>query len=182
MPLCTLHLLSLGGSNNVEPFLKHLAADPSIKVIVASKPRFLVARPKATDVLQLTEHAYNLVLLLQTADGAIPESLRGHIDHEYKVFCGIPSKLLAGYPEKNRRLRQEARTAGLTGSLDRSRLAESSQNLEFSSGLQDSMEALLKEHQGPVTMLNLLKFNKDGKSTYYKYGQACLVFLSSRKV
>lgn len=84
---------------------------------------------------------------------------------------GIPGKLLSAYPEKNARLIKEAPSAGLTGSLDNPKMPDSSQNLELSPDMLEFMEQLLKEHTGPVTMLNLLKFKPNGKQSYYEYGQ-----------
>lgn len=172
MPLLSLHLLRLESTCGAEDFLKQLhTTDSNIEIIVASKPRYLVVRPTTQDVASLADSEYDLMLLLRGKDGSLPASLRRLIQYEYKLFVGVPSKLLSNYPEKNRRLLKEAPLAKLTGSLDNPKMPESSQNLELSPDLLRFMKEI--ESSGPVTMLNLLNFTKDGKPSYYQYGQAC---------
>lgn len=175
MPLLTLHLLQLQQCS-AEDFLKKLhQTEPATKIVVASKPRYLVVHVNKQDVSDLNNKQYDLMLLLQGKEGAIPSFLKSHVKFEYKINVGIPSKLLASYPEKNQKLLKEAPLAQLTGSLDNPKMPESSQNLELSPDLLKFMKS--NENTGPVTMLNLLRFNKDGKPSYYQYGQVCCCVL-----
>lgn len=171
MPLLNFHLLRLKDDIQPQTFLAHLQkADPSTKVIVASKPRHFVVKTTTQDA-EVLNKPWDLMLLLQGSQNSLPDSVSQHISSQYTLPVGIPSKLLSAYPEKNARLIKEASSAGLTGSLDNPQMPDSSQKLELSPELLKFMEQLLKEHDGPVTMLNLLKFKPDGKQSYYQYGQ-----------
>ncbi|CAD0093674.1 unnamed protein product [Aureobasidium vineae] len=171
MPLLNFYLLRLKNDPQPHTFLTHLQkADPSIKVIVASKPRHFVVKATTQDADVLNK-PWDLMLLLQGPNAALPDSILQHVSAKYTLPVGIPSKLLSAYPEKNARLIKEASSAGLTGSLDNPKMPDSSQKLELSPELLKFMEQLLKEHDGPVTMLNLLKFKPNGKQSYYQYGQ-----------
>lgn len=171
MPLLNFYLLRLKDDIQPHTFLSHLQkADPSTKVIVASKPRHFVVKTTIQDADVLNK-SWDLMLLLQGSNDSLPDSVSRHISSKYSLPVGIPSKLLSTYPEKNATLIREASTAGLTGSLDNPQMPDSSQKLELSPELLEFMKQLLKEHDGPVTMLNLLKFKPNGKQSYYQYGQ-----------
>jgi len=60
----------------------------------------------------------------------------------------------------------------LTGSLDKPRIADSSQGLELSEELRAWVEGFAKteEGKGAVSMLNLLAFREGMKDEYLKYG------------
>jgi len=179
MPLLTLHLLSLKGSVQREYVLDQLSQErPQVETVVASIPRYWVVKPEKDDVAFLSNTRWDLMLLLKTSDGALPTSIQSKIVREYKVTVGIPSKLLAKYPETNRQLLEQASSVPLTGALDNYKVPESSQNLELSPDLHQFMDDLDKDHPGPVTMLNLLHFKPDGKSSYYQYGQVGLLLNS----
>ena len=178
MPLLTLHLLSLFGSSSREDVLKQLLNErPSVETIVASLPRYWVIKPERNDTHTLVNTRWDLMLLLKTPDGQLPASVRSKTVREYVVCLGIPSKLLAGYEQKNRSLLEHAPSVPLTGSLDNFQPSTSSQNLELSPDLFNFMNDMVRDHDGPVTMLNLLHFKHDGKSEYYKYGQVSTIFL-----
>jgi hypothetical protein len=178
MPALTLHLLALkDGSVDAPAFVKKLKDAPGVNVIVASRPRHIVIHPTALDSRPLATQRWNLMLLLQPTQSrdqstVIPASLQSAIDAEYRILVGIPSKLLASYGERDAQLKHEA-PPPLTGSLEkiRSSSKETSQNLEVSPQLLAFMDELSKEHDKPVTMLNLLHFNPDGKQSYFQYGQ-----------
>lgn len=133
MPLLTLRLLRLRSS--AERFAQLLFKEPGVQIVVASKPRYLVVRPTKNDVPSLAGVDYDLMLLLRTENESIPSSLRSIIQQEYKIIVGIPSKLLSAYPQRNRKLLEQAPYAKLTGSLDNPHVPESSQNLELSPNL-----------------------------------------------
>lgn len=173
MPLLSLHLLQLRSKTTAENYVQRLlSTEPSVEVVVASKPRYLVIRPTKQDVTHLADTSYDLMILARAPNETLPESLRSDIQREYKVVVGIPSKLLSSYPQRNRKLLAESSSAGLTGSLDSPIVPESSQNLELSPQLLEFMKKM--EHR-PVTMLNLLHFNSGGKPSYYQYGQVRLL-------
>lgn len=136
---------------------------------MASKPVYTVVRPTKQDVSSLDQAAeFDLMLLIRAPGDTIPTSLQSYVKREYKVFAGIPSKILTTYPQTNRKLLDESPSAGLTGSLDNPAVPDSSQNLELSPDLLSFMK---KQKHTPMTMLNLLHFKPDGKPSYYQYGQ-----------
>lgn len=180
MPLLTLHLLSLQPDTNPKQFADSIrtSRDVDADVVVASRARQPVVRPKSLDAQHLLDTRWDLLILLQSRSGSSTDpnpSLRSvfpsTIRDEYSIFVGVPSKLLSSYPAQDAKLKREAARAPLTGALDKTRGKSSSQNLELSPDLLAFMDELVKEHDGPVTMLNLLQFNSGGKPEYYKYGQ-----------
>jgi hypothetical protein len=173
MPLLNLHLINLKDNISPQTFLTNLQqADSSIKIIVSSKPRYPVVKSSSQDAA-LLNRPWDLMLLLHSPQPSLslPKSIQQHIASEYSLPVGIPSKLLSNYAQRNAQLVKEAPSAGLTGSLDNPKMPDSSQKLELSPDLLTFMGELMKEHDGPVTMLNLLKFKPGGKESYYQYGQ-----------
>ena len=188
MPLLTLHLLSLQPGTNPKQFADSIRRSPDVSadVVVASRARHPVVRPKFLDAHQLLDTKWDLLLLLQSRSASssgpnpsLQKVFPNTISKEYSVFVGIPSRLLSSFPAQNAKLKLEAAMAPLTGALDKARGKSSSQNLELSPDILAFMDELTREHHGPVTMLNLLHFNPGGKPEYYKYGQVgqCLVSL-----
>jgi len=175
MPLMTLHLIRLHLDADIKKFLRALGEDRELNLVVASQPRFLVIRPTRVDVNPLTAKAWDLMLLLSSPDNAIPTPLRPAICEEYKIHVGVPSKVLSTYRQRNQSLIRNASQIPLTGALDKAQARDSSQSLELSPDLIAFMNELSKEHDKPVTMLNLLNFQHGGKTKYYQYGQVCLL-------
>lgn len=149
--------------------------------MVASRPRHTVVEPTALDGNPLATQKWDLLVLLQTPDStppSLPNDLQQAIRNEYKIVVGVPSKLLASYPERDAKLKTEASSVPITGSLEKVRGKASSQSLEVSPELLAFMDELTKEHDKPVTMLNLLHFHHPGgKKNYHQYGQVCWVLV-----
>ncbi|EEA26377.1 conserved hypothetical protein [Talaromyces marneffei ATCC 18224] len=184
MPALTLHLLAFKDqSYDARAFVAKLHSYPSVKVVVASRPRHVVVQPTLLDANQLLTQKWDLMLLLQPTGGQsqgesslLPPELQDVILTEYRILAGIPSKLLANFPERDAQLKKQA-PPPLTGSLSkiRSQSKESSQSLEVSPELLAFMDRLTLEHDKPVTMLNLLHFHHpDGKKNYFQYGQVSI--------
>ncbi|KAL4802829.1 hypothetical protein BDV18DRAFT_61641 [Aspergillus unguis] len=179
MPALTLHLLTLSPTITATDFLASLKRAASTRIVVASLPRHVVISPTTLDKSPLLDTNWDILLLLRPPnprEPLFPPALASHIKSEYKINVGIPSRLLQSYPERDEKLKREARAGvPLTGSLDNLKNAPSdSQNLEVSGELFKFMEEFSKKHgeNKPVTMLNLLHFHeKGGKEAYYKYGQ-----------
>ena len=183
MPLLTLHLLRLHNPSDKPFLLRTLSSNPSLELVLASEPRYPVIRPSKIDVSILTSTAWDLLLLLRR--GTLPSPVQNLIAAEYKLTVGIPSKLLSTYPSRNAKLLVEAPNVKLTGSLEKAqdRMKESAQNLELSPDLLKFMDELTEEYgEKPVTMLNLLNFEREGKGAYHRYGQVCVTFYSDRNV
>ncbi|KAL4884476.1 hypothetical protein BJY04DRAFT_182586 [Aspergillus karnatakaensis] len=177
MPALTLHLLTLTPATTPQTFLANLKNHAGVKIIVASQPRRVIISPTILDSDPLLTESWDLLLLLQQLDpgtSLFPADLTSQIKEEYKINVGIPSKLLSTYTVRSNQLKQDAKSAPLTGSLDNLNPEESGQNLEVSGELLKFMENFTKNvHDGAVTMLNLLHFHQPGgKESYYRYGQA----------
>lgn len=177
MPLLTLHLLSLEPGTNPKQFTNSLssAQDVNSDVIVASRPRRPIVRSELLDTQRLLDTQWDLLVLLQPRssgpNGPLQPLFPTTIRDEYFIYAGIPSNLLSTYPARDAKLKREAAAAPLTGALEEARGKPSSQNLELSPDLVAFMDGLVKDHDKPVTMLNLLHFHPNGKPEYYKYGQ-----------
>ncbi|KAJ9325407.1 hypothetical protein DTO027B5_4968 [Paecilomyces variotii] len=180
MPGLSLHLLSLNSDTDAKSFINTLRNSPGIQIIVASRPRHFVIRPTTIDSTPLTKQKWDLLILLDSPSKCIPEHLQPAIRDEYRVFVGVPSKLLATYPERDAKLKRDASSIPLTGSLDKAQGKETSQNLELSPDLLDFMDRLYRDYDGPVTMLNLLHFVPGGKKSYFNYGQAFIPVAGKR--
>lgn len=184
MPALTLHLLAFKDSSyDAKTFVSTLRSYPSVKVVVASRPRHVVVQPTILDANPLLTQKWDLMVLLQPTgeqtseqSSLIPSELQDVILTEYRILAGVPSKLLAGFPGRDAQLKKQT-PPPLTGSLSkiRSRSKETSQSLEVSPELLAFMDRLTLEHDKPVTMLNLLHFHHpDGKKNYFQYGQVSI--------
>ena len=180
MPALTLHLFAFNQGTDPKAFVQKLR-QAGITVVVSSRPRYVVV-PTTLDTNPLVSQKWDLLVLLQTPGGtlSLPNELQQAVRNEYKIVVGIPSKLLGSYPERDAKLKREASSFPLTGSLENARGKSSSKNLEVSPDLLAFMDELTKEHDKPVTMLNLLQFHHpDGKKNYYQYGQVCAMLVSA---
>ncbi|RJE20597.1 hypothetical protein PHISCL_07060 [Aspergillus sclerotialis] len=181
MPALTLHLFALTQGTDPKTFVQKLR-QAGITVVVSSRPRHVVV-PTTLDSNPLVTQRWDLLVLLQTPGGtfSLPNELQQAVRNEYKIVVGIPSKLLGSYPERDAKLKREASSTPLTGSLENAQGKSSSKNLEVSPDLLAFMDELTKEHDKPVTMLNLLQFHHpDGKKNYYQYGQAFIPVAGKR--
>jgi hypothetical protein len=100
-----------------------------------------------------------------------PAVSQSQIAATWTVAAGVPSRLLKDFPEKNEKLLNPTSVKP----PDRSTLrkASSSQTLELSPELESwiaSLPARARSH--PISMFNLLAFNKEKKKDYLVYGQA----------
>lgn len=217
MPLCTLHLIRLskdGESDSSDArcasFLRLLlASDLGPRLLVASLVRRPVILAERIDSVHLNATPWDLLLVFgPDARGpsvqassietkATPLSLehdprtRAHVDVEYVLDVGVPTRILSGYKGRTREL-MEAAARAKKPSLDSLRTREparthagrvpkTSQNLEMSDELLDLIEALEKlgddgglvKGGGPVHQLNLLKFKptKEDRDRYLEYGR-----------
>lgn len=139
------------------------------------------AVPSATD--------WNLLLILPGAASPIhPQLLSNHVRAHYSFVVGVPSSLLKDYAGKNAELlRPEAKTTPqLTGSLEKPRIAKSSQDLEFTREIEGWAPQYAKQRgrgTGAVSMLNLLAFQpgKEAHESYARYGKAFAERIGSRR-
>lgn len=174
MPLLTLHLCRLNTFTSNAVFLQELQADPSIEVVVASRPRKVIIKPAGLDSDALSKR-YDIILLLRTPNAAIPSNLRSHVWYEYKINVGIPGNMMSTYPDRNAKLINEAAEVTLTGAL------EKRGKQELDTELYTFIEKLTKSYgDKPVTMLNLLHFNDGKEEMYNKYGEGLKPIMGKR--
>ena len=93
MPVLSLHLCRLNTFTPTAAFIQELQEHPDVEVVIASRPRNIIVKPRELDADALSKR-YDIVLLLRTPNAALPSNLRGHVWYEYKINVGIPSKLL----------------------------------------------------------------------------------------
>ena len=96
----------------------------------------------------------------------------------------MPSRLVQDFAARNKRLLNPEKddVPPLTGALDKARIASSAQDLELSTELLRWVEEFGKEEgAGAVSMLNLLAFKPDMKSSYLKYGAEFAKSVGSRR-
>lgn len=131
----------------------------------------------------LTNMTWDLLVILRGPDG-LPASLRSLSRNTYTIAAGIPSSIVQDFAAKNAALLRPApgTVPPLTGSLDKPRVAESGQKLEYTTRLRDwiaSYDPL--GSKGAVSMLNLLAFKTGKHEEYLKYGKAFAESIGSRR-
>jgi len=105
----------------------------------------------------------------------MPADLKAMTNAHWSLAAGIPSRLTNGFAERNESfLRPNPKDVPpLTGSLDKPRIASSSQGLEMSEELRSWAESFSHhDGRGAVSMLNLLAFKPGLRDEYLKYGKA----------
>lgn len=189
MPLCTLHLLALHPTTtngDADPLPTFLSA---LRKATASNPPLTIARPlrwiitPTTFSTALTQHTWDLLLVLPTASPALPSpDLDALVAARWSVSFGVPARVLDGFAARNERLLRprEGDVPALAsgdvvgeGGGGGLLMAKSAQGLELSGELLD----WVREFGGgggscAVSMLNLLAFREGRKGEYLKYGKA----------
>lgn len=192
MPLATIHLFSLADNGTLPALLKLIKAS-SVKPLVVSKPIRWIIRPERIETDALLNPKWDLLLILEDDKAsqdlvssffsASPYNLKASKTDDFKIenhwttTAGVPSRLTKGFLTKTNPalLHPDAGTVPkLTGALNNPLLKDSSQDLSLSSELKSwigTSESSLPV-KGAVSMLNLLAFKPDMKSSYLKYGAA----------
>jgi hypothetical protein len=171
MPACSIHLLSL--TVPLPQFLSELSSSSCIPLTVARVVRWIILpTTTSTDVLLAQNIHWDIFLTLPNTN-PLPPSLQKLVKRQWTVHAGVPSRLLVDFKAKNKRLLkpEQGDVPPLTGSLDKPRIAESTQALELSPELLTWIDEFgSAEGAGAVSMLNLLAFKPGMKEEYLKYG------------
>jgi len=176
MPLATIHLISVIQSTTIPAFVKALKV-ASLEPLVVSKVIRWIILPEKIDVNPLLHPVkpWDLLLIVPGND-SLPASITKLIECHWAVTTGIPSRLTNAFSTSNRKLLHPDPSSipQLTGSLDKPRRGKSSQTLELSTDLQSWITGFSKTNAGrnAMSMLNLLAFKPDMKSSYQIYGKA----------
>ena len=191
MPLATIHLLSFADSSTLPAFLQYVKAS-SIQPLVVSKPVRWIIRPEKIEAAALLDPRWDVLLILEdnqasqdfisslfSASPYDQKATRGQgfsVKQHWTTRVGVPGRLTKDFSKTNRGLLHPDSSSipKLTGALDDPIVQSSSQDLSLSGELQSwvgtSSSAL--PVKGAVSMLNLLNFKPDMKSSYLKYGAA----------
>jgi hypothetical protein len=184
MPICTIHLLSLTPSADIPQFLDAVHTTGLQPLTIARVVRWIILPSHtSTDELLAQNIHWDILLILPSASGLRPP-LQTLVAHQWSVKAGVPSRLVSDFSSKNRRLLhpQAGDVPGLTGSLDRPRVAASAQSLELNPALKEWVrEFAAAEGRGAVSMLNLLAFRPGKKEEYLAYGREFARTVGSRR-
>jgi hypothetical protein len=190
MPLCAVTLLSLHTTtpNPLLTFLSTLRTSNVELLVISRVLRWIILPTQiSTSELLAQNIHWDLLLILPSTD-PLPSSVQKLVQKQWTVVAGIPSRLLKDFHAKNKKLLHPApnsvpKLSGTSGKGGAG-LASSSQNLELSPELQSWIHKFCSENgaegRGAVSMLNLLSFNPDMKSSYLKYGAAFSESIGSR--
>jgi len=195
MVLCTLHLISLKEGISLSAFLSSLhGAD--IKPIAQARVLRWMILPKqisAGHLLARNIHWDALLILDSSSSSSSPASaaalksiFANSVSAEWTASVGTSSKLLSSYASTNAQLLNPSPDAPsnikpVALDLEAAKKADSSENLELTPEMAHFISALpsqLKTH--PVSMLNLLSFNRGKHAQYVKYGQEFSARVGSR--
>ncbi|KAF9636896.1 hypothetical protein BFW01_g7792 [Lasiodiplodia theobromae] len=110
MPLCTLHLLALTPTTNGDDPLPTFLSALREATTASNSPPLTIARPlrwiitPTTFSTALTQHTWDLLLILPTASPALPSpDLDALVAARWSVSFGVPARVLDGFAARNER-------------------------------------------------------------------------------
>jgi hypothetical protein len=178
MPLCTVQLVTLNG--DLEEFVKQLKNQKQQPLVLAKVIRWIIT-PTTLHTDRLLKQKWDIVVIYSGTSG-LPDKLRTLTSDIFSVQAGVPSTIVNNFATTNERLLHPKQVPELTGSLDRPRVAESAQNLEFTAELNSWLQRWDPDNsKGAVSMLNLLAFKPGMHDEYLKYGKVFSESIGSRR-
>ena len=173
MPLATIHLIALTNDSTVSGYVKVLQGSP-VKTYVVSRSVRWIIKPETLSVSSLLNTKWDLLVILPASD-QLPSKLIDQTAAHWSITAGVPSSLTKDFHARNQRLLhpRESDVPALTGSMDKPRMAGSSQGLELNEDLLQWSKDF-KLGKGAMSMLNLLAFKtgKEAHESYLRYGKA----------
>lgn len=184
MPLATIHLLGLSTNTSIPEYLSALRTE-DVRPLVISKPIRWIIKPEKLSVSNLLHKQWDLMIIhLNSTPFPAAFLEEGWIAERWSIMAGVPSSLVKDFHERNARLLHPEKDTvpELTGSMDKPRMAGSTQGLELNGELLEWSKTF-KLGQGAVSMLNLLKFQpgKEAHESYLKYGKAFAESIGSKR-
>jgi len=182
MPICTVHLLSLSCPLSI--FLEKLSSANLHPLTIARVIRWIILPTSISVSSLLAQNIHWDVLLILPSSDPLPVPITALIGHHFTLEAGVPSRLLKDFSARNEKLLRPAQgdAPSLTGSLEKPRIAASSQALELSPELKAWVQKFSKgEGKGAVSMLNLLAFKEGMKENYLQYGKAFAEGVGSKR-
>jgi len=178
MPLCTIQLVALGC--DLDGFAKQLRNQKQQPFVLAKVIRWIIT-PTILCADRLLKQKWDLLVIYSGTSG-LPQELRASATDIFTVQAGVPATIVNSFAATNERLLHSKQVPRLTGSLDRPRVAESAQNLEFTAELNSWLRSWdPDDSKGAVSMLNLLAFKPGMHDEYLKYGKAFSESIGSRR-
>ena len=178
MPLCTVQLVAL--NVNLEEFVKQIKHQKHQPLVLAKVIRWIIT-PTVLSADRLLQQRWDILVIYSGTLG-LSEELRTLTKDIFTVQAGVPSTIVNSFTETNERLLYPKQVPDLTGSLNRPRVAESAQNLEFTTELHSWLQIWdPDDSKGAVSMLNLLAFKPGMHDEYLKYGKAFSESIGSRR-
>ncbi|KAI6905762.1 hypothetical protein KC318_g2730 [Hortaea werneckii] len=185
MPLAALHLVALSANATINQFLRAISSQ-GVKPLVVSRAVRWVIKPEKLNVNKLLDTKWDLLIILP-ADKPLPDTFLGRdwVTQHWSITAGVPSRVFNGFAERNDRLLhpKEGDVPPLTGSMNKPRMATSTQGLELNDEFLQWSQGFKLGQDGAVSMLNLLAFNpgKEMHESYGRYGKAFAESIGSRR-
>lgn len=185
MPLATVHLLALASNATINAYIRALSSS-GIKPLIVSRAVRWIIRPETLSVSTLLDTNWDLLIILP-ASMPIPPAYLGKdwLSTHWSITAGVPSSLIKDFETKNQSLLHPNSNdvPALTGSLERPKMASSTQGLELDSELLSWSKTFTSGQHGAVSMLNLLAFRPgaEAHASYQRYGQAFAQSIGSRR-
>ncbi|KAF2200608.1 hypothetical protein GQ43DRAFT_441406 [Delitschia confertaspora ATCC 74209] len=201
MPLCTLHLLSLHPQTHLQTFLSTLNSISPPPLLTSRVIRWIILPSKLSTSELLAQNIHWDLVVLVPGTSALSKEVQEKVQAKWSVVIGVPSKLVDGFRERNKNLLfpgpetipelesgkkrkgvereggEESTSSSTSVGLNLIK-GESAQNLQLDTALDKWITSFHSTGSprdiatGPVTMLNLLSFLPNKKSSYLQYGAA----------
>ncbi|GAB7362542.1 hypothetical protein MBLNU230_g2860t1 [Neophaeotheca triangularis] len=185
MPLATLHLVSLAPNANIPAYLRALSSVP-VKPLVVSRAIRWIIKPEKLSTSPLLDTKWDLLIILPTTT-QLPEAYtsKDWVAKHWSITAGVPKSVFNGFEERNKKFLHPSPgdVPELTGSMDKPRMAGSTQGLELNGELLEWSKTFKLGQNGAVSMLNLLAFKptQEAHDSYKRYGQAFAKNIGSRR-
>lgn len=178
MPVCTLQLVTLSGT--LQDFVRQIKAGNGQPLVLSQVVRWMIT-PTQLSIDPLLKQQWDLLVIYKGTDGLSP-ALKSLTNKVFTIQAGIPSSIVNNFATTNKKLLRPTQVPDLTGALDRPRIADSAQNLEFTVDMRSWIGQWdPNNNKGAVSMLNLLAFKPDMHDEYMKYGKAFADSIGSRR-
>ena len=185
MPLITLHLIQLSPGRTISQYLRALRS-LSITPLLASKVvRWIIKPEKLSTHLPLATWDLLIILPFSTP---LPEAYSNAdwLHRHWSITAGMPKALVNGFEERNQHLLhpQSEDVPELTGSIEKPKMASSTQGLELNDELLGWSKDFKLGQDGALSMLNLLSFKpgKEAHESYMRYGKAFVESSGAKRV
>jgi len=167
-------------SGTLRDFVKKIKTSEEQPLVLSRVVRWMIT-PTQLSVDPLLKLQWDVLVIYKGTTG-MPLSVKTLTKDIFTIQAGIPSSIVNNFAATNKRLLQPTHVPDLTGALDRPRVADSAQKLEYTNDIRSWIEKFdPNNNKGAVSMLNLLAFKPDMHDEYLKYGKAFAQSIGSRR-